>query len=160
MNGESTVTVVGDPISVAELGDIINRWNADHGSRLEEHHFVFYGELESVPSRGKLNHTIDHVVETIGMTKIAPIVGHDCTIIPGERCEFHPSGRHYQRLQLIAESHVGIEGDGLLCRGEIFSCKAFDPARAGAVFAVMLGGKWAYARLGRALTPQTVEAAL
>lgn len=116
---------------------------------LEEHHFVFYGELERIPLPSLLDRTIDHVVDTIGMTKIAPVVGHDCAL----GCEFHARAQHYQRLQLIAESHIGIEGDGLLCRAEVFSCRAFDPARACAVFAVMLGGDWAYAPLVRALTP-------
>jgi S-adenosylmethionine/arginine decarboxylase-like enzyme len=84
-------------------------------------HWTFDGIASERPGEYQLRLLIKELVREIGMTPITP---EPMIVIEGQ---------NWQAFQVIAESHISIEGKGDAVYCDIFSCKPFDAVRAHAV---------------------------
>lgn len=96
---------------------------------LQQHHWTFDGEVAEPMSATELRKLLTDVVRVIGMTPIAePAIYVD--------------GSGWRAVQLIAESHISVDGRGRVCAVDVFSCQPFNPEHVLACLAHWLHGRW------------------
>jgi S-adenosylmethionine/arginine decarboxylase-like enzyme len=106
---------------------------------LQQHHWTFDGEVAEPMRATDLRKLLADLVRVIGMTPIAsPAVYVD--------------GDGWRGFQLIAESHISVDGRGRYCALDVFSCRPFDPEHVLACLAEWLHGRWSARWVERGLS--------
>ena len=96
---------------------------------LRGYHGLYAGQLEALPHATRLLWTLETLVAESGLSAISePLIRTD--------------DEAWSAFVVIAESHVAIEGRGLLGFADLFSCAPFDHMAVLAILAEKLGGAW------------------
>lgn len=96
---------------------------------MTQNHWVFNGQVGEPLRAPDIRKLLADLVRIIDMTAIAePIVYVD--------------GSAWRGLQLIAESHISLHGEGRDCAVDVFSCRSFEPQHVLACLAQWMPGRW------------------
>jgi len=104
-----------------------------------QHHWAFNGLVGEPLGAAAIRKLLADLVRVIDMAAIAePIVYID--------------GSGWRGLQLIAESHISIHGQGRDCAVDVFSCRPFEPQHVLSCLAQWMPGRWVGQWLERGLS--------
>ena len=107
--------------------------------------FITVHPLTQQPNGDAIRAALQALVAAAAMTSFGP----EAVQVGGAR------GDRWDGFQMIAESHIGLAGQGRHGEANIWSCRAFDADACAAVLETTLGGLWYYRRVQHAVAAAT-----